>query len=89
MQKINRRPHHCLKEVKFCGFLGIGSIIDTDFSMYLIESAVVLEKLIIELETRQEILLEFKATDDILEATREHVLQLGRQLPPRAELIII
>ncbi|KAI5339021.1 hypothetical protein L3X38_018293 [Prunus dulcis] len=89
MQKINRCPHHCLKEVKFCGFLGIGPIIDTDFAMYLIESAMVLEKLIVELETRREILPEFKATDDILEAIREHVLQLGTQLPPRAELIII
>lgn len=89
MQKINRCPHHCLKEVKFCGFLGIGSIINTDFAMYLIKSAVVLEKLIVELETRREILPEFKATDDILEATREHVLELGTQLPPRAELIII
>ncbi|CAL9012539.1 unnamed protein product [Prunus brigantina] len=88
MQKINRCPHHCLKEVKFCGFLGIGSIIDTDFAMYLIESAVVLEKLIVELETRREILPEFKATNDILEATREHVLHLGTQLPPRAELMV-
>ncbi|ONI17078.1 hypothetical protein PRUPE_3G136800 [Prunus persica] len=89
MQKINRCPHHCLKEVKFCGFLGFGSIIDTDFAMYLIECAMVLEKLIVELETRREILPEFKATDNMLEATREHVLQLGTQLPPRAELIII
>ncbi|CAN6541438.1 unnamed protein product [Malus baccata var. baccata] len=75
MQEIKRCPHQRLKVVRFSGFIGMGwSIIDTEFAMYLMENAVVLEKFFMDLEKK-------------LEATKEHVLQLiGTQLPPGAEL---
>ncbi|XP_068344978.1 F-box/FBD/LRR-repeat protein At3g26920-like [Pyrus communis] len=96
MQEIKRCPHQCLKEVRFSGFIGMGgSTIDTEFAVYLLENAVVLEKFIIELEKAElgrwhNILTKFATPEEKLEATREHALQLiGTQLPPGADLVII
>ncbi|RXH74937.1 hypothetical protein DVH24_029658 [Malus domestica] len=81
MQEIKRCPHQRLKVVRFSGFIGMGgSIIDKEFAMYLMENAVVLEKFFMDLEKSV-------TTEEKLEATKEHALQLiGTQLPPGAEL---
>ncbi|KAK8553460.1 hypothetical protein V6N13_062265 [Hibiscus sabdariffa] len=46
MKKARKCPHHSLKVVKITGF--VGKTIDTEFCMYLIENAVMLEKITID-----------------------------------------
>ncbi|KAL6215039.1 hypothetical protein ACLB2K_014470 [Fragaria x ananassa] len=46
MKKLKRFPHQYLKVVKFCGFIGYGN--EMELAAYLIENAMVLEKIIIE-----------------------------------------
>ncbi|KAI5340849.1 hypothetical protein L3X38_020123 [Prunus dulcis] len=92
VQKIKKCPHPCLKVVKISGF--IGSRMDTMFAMYLIENSLVLEKLIFDLQKTYDFLsrkqyLSRKTIKKKIEATRKHALQIGKQLPPGAELIVI
>ncbi|ONI19074.1 hypothetical protein PRUPE_3G257200 [Prunus persica] len=92
VQKIKKCPHPCLKVVKISGF--IGSRMDTMFAMYLIENSLVLEKLIFDLHKTYDFLsrkqyLSRKTIKKKIEATRKHALQIGKQLPPGAELIVI
>lgn len=79
VHKITKCPHKWLKVVKFSGFNGFGSILDNELAMYIIENAVVLEKLIVDLNN---------ATTRRSRA-RKHVSQLEKKLRLGAELIII
>ncbi|XVF10632.1 hypothetical protein REPUB_Repub07fG0199400 [Reevesia pubescens] len=46
VRKARKSPHHNLKVVEMTGF--VGQTIDTEFCMYLIENAIMLEKIIID-----------------------------------------
>ncbi|KAI5355287.1 hypothetical protein L3X38_008182 [Prunus dulcis] len=91
LQKVNRCPHQCLKVVKFSGF--VGSSIDTELAMYFTENAVALETFIVDLRKvvleESTLLSEFVTTQKQLRAARKRALQIGKKLPPGAELIVL
>lgn len=93
MLNINESPHRCLKVVKFSGFIGLESVINTELAMYLIQNAVVLDKLILDIEKEANqpryAVSDPETIAKKLEARRDHALQLGAQLPPGAELIVM
>ena len=67
--------------------------INTELAMYLIQNAVVLEKLILDIatETTENC---YKERDPVkraeqVKARKEHALKFGAQLPPGAELILL
>ncbi|XP_007226574.2 uncharacterized protein LOC18791364 [Prunus persica] len=91
LQKVNKCPHQCLKVVKFSGF--VGSSIDTELAMYFSENAVALETFIVDLRKvvveESTLLSEFVTTQKQLRAARKRALQIGKKLPPGAELIVL
>ncbi|KAL6214981.1 hypothetical protein ACLB2K_014413 [Fragaria x ananassa] len=90
---IPESPHRCLKVVRFTGFIGLNSVIDTELAMYLIQNAVVLEKLTIDIEMNTFENCYMKPDPEKLarklEARKQRALQFGAQLPPGAELIVM
>ncbi|PQP99643.1 FBD-associated F-box protein [Prunus yedoensis var. nudiflora] len=91
MQTVNKCPHQCLKVVKFSGF--VGSSIDTELVMYFTENAVALETFIVDLRKvvveESTLLSELVTTQKQLRAARKRALQIGKKLPPGAELIVL
>ncbi|KAK8597572.1 hypothetical protein V6N13_094975 [Hibiscus sabdariffa] len=70
MKKARKCPHHSLKVVKITGF--VGKTIDTEFCMYLIENAVMLEKITIDAcRTINESMLRANKDVEMVKAARE------------------
>lgn len=98
MQKLKRFPHQYLKVVKFCGFIGYGN--EMELAAYLIENAMVLEKIIIE-PNKEKLPLwasprwakdqNFKKSTEIRKSTIEGNAksQLKNKLPPGAKLCFL
>ncbi|KAL6217067.1 hypothetical protein ACLB2K_010284 [Fragaria x ananassa] len=95
MQKLKRFPHQYLKVVKLCGFIGYGN--EMELAAYLIENAMVLEKIIIEpnkeklppwASPRWAKDQNFKKSTEIRKSTIEGNAksQLKNKLPPGAKL---
>lgn len=92
MSKVNTSPHQCLKVFEFSGFGG--SSLETELARYLIKNSVALEKCIIDLDSKN-ILEEVNPLSLLstkrkkLVKARKHALQLDKELPLGAELIVI
>lgn len=80
--------HQCLRVVEIAGFKGV--LYDLKLATYLLEYAVLLEKIIIDPRTQffVERKLDRYENKEELEAARIRARKLESTLPPRAKLVI-
>ncbi|XP_059657334.1 putative F-box/LRR-repeat protein At3g42770 [Cornus florida] len=86
--RFTSRPHHYLKVVELIGF--VGSINDVELAMYLIKSAVNLEKITFDPRHPLHIgrVWEFMETKR-KKAARKRAKKLGKKLPVGTDLIVL
>ncbi|XP_059657227.1 F-box/LRR-repeat protein At3g26922-like [Cornus florida] len=86
--KFTSRPHHYLKVVELIGFVGRTN--DVELAMYLIKSAVNLEKIIFDPRSPSIIGTPWEFTNQKRKTiARKRAKKLGSKLPAAADLIIL